>query len=125
MALLSHGAWTSRYASDPDIVGASLDVDGEAFTIVGVLSEGFSFPSPEAEIGTPLVIPPFEPGGIGLSFPALGRLRPGVSPEQAATEARTVLNADRSPSDPRPLLEAHVIPLQERWSAPTGRRWSC
>ena len=99
--------------SDPDIVGASLDIDGEAFTVVGVLSEGFSFPSAEEEIWTPLVIPPFEPGGIGLSFPALGRLRPGVSPEQAATEARTVLNADRSPSDPRPLLEAHVIPLQE------------
>ena len=113
VALLSHGAWTSRYASDPDIVGASLDVDGEAFTVVGVLSEGFSFPSAEEEIWTPLVIPPFEPGAIGLSFPALGRLRPGVSPEQAAAEARTVLNADRSPSDPRPLLEAHVIPLQE------------
>ena len=113
VTLLSHGAWTNRYGSDPNIVGASLDIDGEAFTVVGVLSEGFSFPSAEEEIWTPLVIPPFEPGAIGLSFPALGRLRPGVSPEQAAAEARTVLNADRSPSDPRPLLEAHVIPLQE------------
>ena len=113
VALLSHGAWTNRYASDPDIVGASLVIDGEAVTVVGVLSEGFSFPSADAEIWTPLVIPPFEPGAIGLSFSALGRLRPGVSPEQAATEARTVLNADRLPSDPRPLLEAHVIPLQE------------
>ena len=113
VALLSHGAWTNRYASDPDIVGASLDIDGEAVTVVGVLSEGFAFPSADAEIWTPLVIPPFEPGAIGLSFSALGRLRPGVSPEQAASEARTVLNADRLPSDPRPLLEAHVMPLQE------------
>ena len=113
VALLSHGAWTNRYASDPDIVGASLDVDGEAFTAVGVLSEGFSFPTPEAEIWMPLAVPPFEPGVIGLRFPALGRLRPGATPEQAAAEVQTVLNADRSPSDPRPLLEAHVMPLQE------------
>ncbi len=43
VALLSHGAWISHYASDPDVVGASLDVDGHAFTVVGVLAEGFSF----------------------------------------------------------------------------------
>ena len=61
VALLSHGAWTNRYGSDPDVIGASLDVDGEAFTVVGGLSEGFSFPSPEEEIWTPLVIPAFEP----------------------------------------------------------------
>ncbi len=113
VALLSHGAWTNRYGSDPDVIGAALDLDGEAFTVVGVLPEGFSFPRPEVETWTPLVIPPFEPGAIGLNFPALGRLRPGVSPERAAAEVRTVLNADRSPSDSTPGLEARVIPLQE------------
>ena len=113
VALLSHGAWTNRYGSDPDVLGASLDLDDEASTVVGVLPERFSFPSPEVEIWTPLVLPAFEPGTIGLNFPALGRLRPGVSPERAAAEVRTVLNADRSPSDPRPRLEARVIPLQE------------
>ena len=60
-----------------------------------------------------VAVPAFQPGAIGLNFPALGRLRPGVSPERAAAEADTVLNADRSPSDPRPRLEAAVIPLQE------------
>ena len=115
VVLLSHSAWTNRYASDPGIVGALLDLDGAAFTVVGVLSEGFSFPSPEEELWTPLVVPAFEPVGsaIGLVFSALGRLRPGVSPGLAATEVRTVLNADRSPSDSRPRLEAHVVPLQE------------
>ena len=115
VVLLSHSAWTNRYASDPGMVGALLDLDGEAFTVIGVLSEGFSFPSPEEELWTPLVVPAFEPVGsaIGLVFSALGRLRPGVSPELAATEVRTVLNADRSPSDPRPRLEARVVPLQE------------
>ena len=113
VALLSHGAWTNRYGSDPEVIGAALDLDGETSTVVGVLPAGFSFPSPEVEVWTPLVIPAFEPGAIGLNFPALGRLRPGVSPERAAAEVDTILNADRSPSDPRPRLEARVIPLQE------------
>lgn len=113
VALLSHGAWTTRYGADPGVIGASLDLDGEASTIVGVLPAGFSFPSPAVEVWTPLVVPAFEPGALGLNFPALGRLRPGVTPERAAAEADTVLNADRSPSDPRPRLEARVIPLQE------------
>ena len=114
VALLSHGAWTSRYASDPGILGASISLDGDAYTVVGVLSEGFSFPSPEEELWTPLVLPAIEPGGaLGLAFSAVGRLRPGVSAERAAMEVGTVLNADRSPSDPRPRLEARVVPLKE------------
>ena len=113
VALLSHAAWTNRYGSDPGVIGAALDLDGETFTVVGVLPAGFSFPSPEVEVWTPLVIPAFEPGAIGLNFPALGRLRPGVSPERAVAEVDAVLNADRSPSDPRPRREPRVIPLQE------------
>ena len=113
VALLSYSTWVNRYAAAPDVVGSSIDLDGETSTVVGVLAEGFSFPNPEPEIWTPLVVRPLEPGGIGLSFFALGRLRPGVTPEEAAAAVRTVVNADRSPSDPRPLLEAHVSPLQD------------
>ena len=113
VALLSHGAWSNRYGADPGVIGVSFDLDGEASTVVGVLPAGFSFPSPAVEVWTPLVVPAFEPGALGLNFPALGRLRPGVAPERAAAEADTILNADRSPSDPRPRLEARVIPLQE------------
>ena len=52
-------------------------------------------------------------GAIRLAFSAVGRLRPSVSPEQAATEVSILLNVDRSPADPRPRLEARVVPLKE------------
>ena len=68
VALLSHGAWSNRYGADPGVIGASLDLDGEASTIVGVLPAGFSFPSPAVEVWTPLVVPAFEPGALGLNF---------------------------------------------------------
>ena len=77
--------------------------------MVGVLTEGFYFPTPDAEVWIPYVIPAInrpQPGNPGrqaiimVSVTALGRLRPGVSEEQAATEVRTILqrNADSSPA---------------------------
>ena len=103
VVLLSHRAWTNRFASDPDIVGTPLELDGDPYTVVGVLAEGFYFPSPDGEFWTPLVVPPFAPPAAAvagqprmvvlIAFNGLGRLAPGVSPEQAATEVRTRLEA--------------------------------
>ena len=135
VVLLSHRAWTNRFASDPDIVGAPLELDGDPYTVVGVLAEGFYFPSPDGELWTPLVVPPFAPpapvaaGGrltvIMVAFSGLGRLAPGVSAEQAATEVRTRLQAGGSMSFGLPAgaaraateamgrSEARVVPLLE------------
>ena len=94
VALLSHGAWIRHFGADPDIVGTPVVLEGNAHTVVGVLSEGFYFPNADVEIWTPYAIPPFTPPSVVGSgeqrmmvmfgFSALGRLRPGVSPEQAA-----------------------------------------
>ena len=114
VVLLSYRGWITRFGSDPDVVGAQLHLDGDPFTIVGVLSEGFSFPGPHEELWTPLVLPTaVDRRSLGLAFSGLGLLRRGVSPERAASEIHTILNADRPPSGARPALEARVLPLQE------------
>ena len=135
VALLSFDTWNTHFASDPDVVGAVLEQGGGPLTVVGVLSEGFSFPSPDVDVWTPLVIPPFEiresPDGRGFrtlsfSLPAVGRLRPGVSAAQAATEVRSIVRrpaagisaeAGQAGLDPPPghelELDAHIVPLQE------------
>ena len=135
VVLLSHGAWTRRFGSDPDIVGSVIDLDSTPHTVVGVLAEGFFFPSPEEEVWTPYVLPGYTitltnlEDRRGLSFSlsfvtALGRLRPGVSTEQAATEVRTILQrrgldaqlraapGSRFTAD-RPEIDARVVSLQE------------
>ena len=137
VVLLSHRAWANRFASDPDIVGTPLDLNGDPHTVVGVLPEGFYFPNPDGEFWTPLVVPPFTPPAVAEAgqprtvitfvFSVLGRLAPGVSPEQAATEASTLLQSaatafqgppaggNRPPGAPgdRPRLSARVTPLLE------------
>ena len=129
VVLLSHGAWTRRFASEPAIVGTTIDFDGDPYLVVGVLAEGFHFPTPESEFWVPYVIPPFTqtsmqeaPGQRTVfrnedMFSALGRLRPGVSAEQAATEARAILQRS---SDGFPALagmsgqrDGRVVPLLE------------
>ena len=101
VALLSHRAWTSRFASDPDVVGTTVDLNGGQHLVVGVLAEGFHFPAPDTEFWLPYVIEPSTtegapgPGGAAVTslvaFKAVGRLRPGVSAEQAEVEARGLL----------------------------------
>ena len=90
VVLLSHRAWAARFGSDPDIVGTVLTLDGAPHSVIGVLAEGFHFPSPDEEIWTPEAIAPVPlPSRLRA---AVGRLRRGVSPERAATEVRTILD---------------------------------
>ncbi len=58
VVLLSHRAWAARFASDPDVVGTVLALDGAPHSVIGVLAEGFHFPSPDEEIWTPEAIAP-------------------------------------------------------------------
>ena len=86
VVLLSHRAWTRRFDANPDVVGTVVDVRNEPRTVVGVLAEGFYFPRPEAEVWAPYVLREDEPTAV-----VLGRLRRGVSPEQAAGEVGAIL----------------------------------
>ena len=142
VVLLSHGAWTRRFGSDPDIVGAVFALDYAPHTVVGVLAEDFFFPGPEEELWTPHVDPGWSvsaegPDGTpGLSvrwssITALGRLAPGVSAERATTEVRTILQRSgifarmrdisagaRDAQGGRasagtPEIDGRVVPLQE------------
>jgi putative ABC transport system permease protein len=89
--ILGYGLWQRRFGGRSDIIGTSVGLDGQPFTIVGVMPRGFSFPNLETEAWTAFGVPQvMSPDGktIRLTmFSAMARLRPGVTPEQAATEA--------------------------------------
>ena len=92
VTVLSHGLWTRRFGADPAIVGKPLLLGGEPYVVVGVLGPGFDVqdlgPSPELYV-------PFqldrESTDQGHYFRAMGRLKPGVTLEQA--KARLDLSA--------------------------------
>ena len=123
--LVSQGAWTNRFGSDPDIVGAPVELNDEPYIVAGVLPADFAFPNEATDFWMPLVVRPgAQPvdGGVIIqgAFTAIGRLRPGVSPERAATEVRTILGragAERQ-FPGMPEFETRVTSLREERGRP-------
>jgi putative ABC transport system permease protein len=81
VVVLSYGLWKRRFGSNPNIVGTTLSLGNEGYTVVGVLGKSF-FSDPEADILLPFQ---FDPNSTnhGHYFLAAGRLKPGVTIAQA------------------------------------------
>jgi putative ABC transport system permease protein len=88
--ILSYGLWQERFGGRSDIVGHRLQLNDRAHTIVGVMPRDFAFPDLEPRAWTAWSVPPVVASNgalVGVLFRAIARLRPGTTPEQAATEA--------------------------------------
>ena len=89
--LLSYRSWRQRFGGDPGIVGRAISLDGGAATVVGVMPAGFAFPDAEVAVWIPRIDAPsfLDAGAIerGSTYlTVLGRLKPGVTLEQAQAE---------------------------------------
>jgi putative ABC transport system permease protein len=106
--LLSYGLWQERYGGAADAVGRAVQLDGESYTIAGVMPRDFYFPDRETRAWTPMRVPPVvTPGHDGRSisiFSGIAHLKPGVTPRQAAEEATA-----RGRSAPDPGLTAMAM----------------
>ena len=87
---ISYGLWQAAFGGDPQIVGKETYLSGQKCTIVGVMPRGFEFPPGEVDppqVWSPLQIDPAKPGSRGSHYLyLLGRLKPGVTAEQAQAE---------------------------------------
>jgi predicted permease len=119
--VLSHGLWRDRYGSDPSIIGRTIEVDGTTRTVVGVMRTGFAFPGPEARLWVPIVIDASIQGDYWGSYgpDIVGRLREGVTREQATAELRSIAarlreeNPVWTPDETPYLADVEVVPLRE------------
>ena len=90
--LLSYGAWLHRFGGRRDAVGQTVDLDGNAYTIIGVLPRAFVFaPGGNAEFWVPLNrFSTHETMRGFYNFWGIGRLRDGVSPQAAQAEMTAI-----------------------------------
>ncbi len=100
VVVLSHALWEHQYSRDPNILGRTVKLDEKPFTVIGVMPASFRFPfdgAPLSEMADLWVPIAFEPDllspenrtrefGVGL----IGRLRPGISKEQAQKDVENV-----------------------------------
>ena len=88
--LLSYATWRDAYASSEEVLGQGIRVNGEPMTIVGVMPENFLFPI-DQEVWVPLRMDALAlPRGEGTTLEVFGRLRDGVTPDQAVQDLNTI-----------------------------------
>jgi putative ABC transport system permease protein len=119
--LLHYRTWQTLFGADRDIVGTSLRLDGQPYTVIGVMPEGFDFPEGGPEFWAPLALRPSQPGVVEM-IPVIARLKPGVTIEQAEAEAQALiarLRQETSEGDPRHQgVEVHLGSMQEQMISP-------
>jgi predicted permease len=96
VVMLSHQLWQSTFNSRPDIAGTTITLDGKAYTVAGVMPEGFIFPiqNPAPQVWTTLAFDAIDPDGDtpmtkqrgAHLLDVIGRLKPGVTVDQARAD---------------------------------------
>ncbi len=88
--VLSYKLWQARYASDPNVLGRSIDLDGDPYVIVGIMGPKIAVPS-FAQLWTPLGLTDTEAAVRNEHhFFSIARLKPGVTLAQAQTAMNTI-----------------------------------
>ena len=91
VVVLSDALWQRRFNGDPSIVNRNVTLNGEAFTVVGVMPRGFFYPSRETELWIPWAMEPEQAAGRGDHYLHLvARLRPGATLQQANAEVGSI-----------------------------------
>ncbi|MCH7475451.1 MAG: ABC transporter permease, partial [Gemmatimonadetes bacterium] len=88
--LLSFGLWQARFGGDPGVVGTRLTLNGEPYTVVGVMPVDFSFPSRSTSFWVPLRGDAERMERDSNFLSVLGRLAPGVAVEHAQVEMERI-----------------------------------
>ena len=100
VVILGHALWQSRFGSDPNILGKSLTLDNQSHTVVGVMSARSQFPvgfgymgkvlNEPVDLYVPLAASGRETQHGNYSFFSIGRLKPGLTFEQARADMTTI-----------------------------------
>jgi predicted permease len=112
VVILSHRFWQARFGGQPDIVGRGIAIDGVPATVVGVMPEGFEFPS-RLDLWLPLARTRDLEQRIPNGYVAFGRLAPGATQSNARAELLVINQrlAAESPATNRdvvPTVDTHA-----------------
>lgn len=118
VALISYELWQSRYGGESSVINRDIQLNGEKFTVLGVMPKGFQFLEREVRLWVPLSFTQEEAANRGGHYlSVVGRLRPGVSVAQAQTDMSLVaarIGKDFPNETFNGQLGAVVLPLHEQ-----------
>jgi predicted permease len=127
VAVLGYGLWERSFGADPTVVGRVVEMDGEQRRIVGVMPEGFAFPS-DVELWRPISIDDTDPDHGSFGLLGIGRMAGGSTVDEVNREMDALVvrfaatQDDLSPqvieqagirADAKPLKELFVADLAQ------------
>ena len=128
VVVISHSLWQRRFAGEPGVIGSTMTLDGESYTVIGVAPEGFQFPRANELpffIGVATQTDLWRPMSLGEDFVnkkranhqlcVMAKLKPGVSRERAQSEMTAIAERlEQSYPDANQGIGAKVVPLNEQ-----------
>ncbi|MDT5270150.1 MAG: hypothetical protein QOH49_2336 [Acidobacteriota bacterium] len=118
LVIIGHDLWQRRFNSDPHIIGQAITMSSAPYTVIGVMPAGFNFPRKDIDVWTSFSIvrniPMFQSRGARV-LRIVGRLKPGVSPQQAQAEMSAVAGRlEQQFPDTNTGVGINVLPLSEQ-----------
>jgi predicted permease len=112
------GLWKRRFGGDPAVLGQTIHLDAQPYTVIGVMPQSFTLPEQTVQFWTP-VFHEYSSERMQMldshMFTAIGRLKPGVSQAPAAMELSMVVRRlhDQNLDNPFISIGANILPLLE------------
>ncbi|MFB0554788.1 MAG: ABC transporter permease [Phycisphaerae bacterium] len=125
VVVLSYGLWQRNFGRDPDIIGKIVKLDGKSFTVTGVMPPDFEFPPNmtaggrtimyQIDLWIPLAPYAYDKGRGMNNFLSIGKLKEGVSLQQAQTEMTMIASRlEKEYPDFSKGRSVNLVPLHEQ-----------
>jgi hypothetical protein len=119
VVVLGHDLWRRHFGGDRGIVGRSLDLNGRSYQVVGVAPAGFRGITDKADLWVPSMMPP-GPDAVSIRrwrwLASVGRLKPGVTVEQAQADMdRVTGELEKKYPDMNKGMGVRLTPVKEHW----------
>jgi len=115
VAIISHGLWQRGFGGANDIIGKQILVNSQSTTVIGVMPTDFAFPpgsNDQVDVLLPFQFDPANPGGRGSHFlSVIGKLKPGVTIQQAQSEMTSLMAGWKSEGRAKHLLNPERHPV--------------
>jgi len=115
VVVLSYRLWQRRYAGDPNLIGGQIRLDGESYTVVGIMPRDFSFQfdSGPRELWVPAAWTAGDRARGSRSFFGIGRLKRGVTLAQAQANLSPIQQTNAKAYEEDADTDVRVIPAEE------------
>lgn len=116
VVVISHGLWQNRFGGEQSIIGKNILLDGDQYTVIGVMPQGFQFEVPNINLWTPMAFTPEQLANRGRHYlEVVARLKPNVTVAQANADIQAITHRIAAAyPDEAEGMSAAVVPLHEQ-----------